>query len=720
MRNGLAESPNQSCSEPMRRQEKLLQEIFAPAGLLGKVLDSYEPRPQQGEMAMEVLQALFQNGILIVEAPTGVGKTLAYLVAAALFARARKQPVVVSSYTKALQDQILEREAPRLRRLIHPDLRIVALKGRGNYLCRRRWDLFVQEEGSTADGHWAVDLLEPWVNTTKTGDFAEAPPLGRRARWLLSRISSDARFCSSPECTAAGGCFYKKARAEADAAEIIVVNHALLMTHAAHGPVLPECAAVIVDEAHMLPEAAVEPFSQIASEKELLEACRAMGGMGEPGVSDRIRKAARLIRSKEAREEVLGSVAALEEMTKLAEMNVTSFFEMLRRIGRTGPDQRLVLPHIERLDRIREVEFDGLTSGLDTALQSGLKLLERFRDAVDEGDRDLEALCDDTEVLLGNLAERIETLEALADPDESNRVRFIDRTREDDIRLCAVPLEVGPLIREHLLESVDSIVLTSATLSDARGFEYFGSLVGVEGQECGGHWVKYKKFDSPFDYANQLKVLVPAYAPDPREPGYEEFLAEEIEGLVGAAGRKSLALFTSYGTLAQVASLLQRSRGLSGFRILVQSRDSERSQIIEAFRAPGKALLLGTATFWYGVDFPGEDLELLIMTRLPFSVPTDPRLETLRERWAERGLDVFSGRMLPEAVLRFRQGLGRLIRGSSDRGVAAILDPRVLRARYSAAFRRVLPSSPQVVDSPAEMQAAVRAWFKDGSARQSG
>jgi Rad3-related DNA helicase len=315
----------------MRQASRQIEDILGPDGLLAKVVAAYDWRPQQREMARATLEALFQDQMLMIEAPTGVGKTLAYLVPAALWARRKHEPVVISSYTRALQDQILVQEAPRLRRLVHPDLRIVALKGRGNYLCRRRWEMFVAEEGAGPDGRPAVERLEKWVFATESGDFSEAPDLGPRAGWVTARIGGDARFCRGRGCRPETGCFHKQARRAAREADLIVVNHSLLLADALSGGILPEHRALIVDEAHLLPEAALDPLSLRVSERGLIECTRGIGGAGEPGVTDRLRRALRRLPGQIAARNLTRRLRALEEQTRVTLDLARSFFAELRR-----------------------------------------------------------------------------------------------------------------------------------------------------------------------------------------------------------------------------------------------------------------------------------------------------------------------------------------------------------------------------------------------------
>jgi len=699
----------QPAGRAMNRSHRRLEEILSVGGLIAKVVPGYDARPQQLELGRAVLDCLAGERVLVAEAPTGVGKTLAYLVPAALHARETREPVVISSYTRALQDQILDQEAPRLRRLIHPDLGVVTLKGRGNYLCRRRWELFLAEEGSGPDGRWAVDLLEAWVFSTKTGDFAEAPDLGPRAAWVQRRIGGEARFCRSRGCRPESGCFHKAARRAAREADLVVVNHSLLLADAAGNGILPEHRALIVDEAHLLPDAALDQLTVRVSERSLTERVRLMGGAGEPGASDRLRRAARLLPSRVAGSQLGARAREIEELSAPAMAAVRAFGEALRGHPEfPAPGGRRRYGAGAPLGDFPPPAYDALLAAVDPLREAARDLLRELTAETQPADPagEIADLLEASGGWIEELDEEMDALSALLAGDARNRVHYLELGGREGATLSVVPLETGPPIRELLLERHGAVVFTSATLAVKEDFTHFAGQVGLEPGEPAT-----LRLESPFALERQLLALVPTYGVDPRRPGYAGFLAEALKELAAEVPHKMLALFTAYETLAQSASAL-RELGLEpGMELLVQSREGARAQLIERFRAAPRALLLGTASFWHGVDFPGEQLELLAVTRLPFPVPTDPRVEALAELLAEQGRSGFEERALPEAVLRFRQGIGRLIRRRSDRGVCVILDPRIVRAPYGQRFLDALPAAPRGVDSPEALRAAVREWF---------
>jgi ATP-dependent DNA helicase DinG len=694
----------------MRKARHKVEEILGAGGLVAKVVAGYDPRPQQLEMGLAVLDALAHERVLLVEAPTGVGKTLAYLVPAALYARQHHEPVIISSYTRALQDQILQQETPRLRRLIHPDLAIVALKGRSNYLCRRRWELFLAEEASGPDGRRIVELLEEWVYGTETGDFAEAPDLGPRAGWVQRRIGGDPRFCRGRTCRPETGCFHKLARRAAKEADLVVVNHSLLIADAIGGGVLPEHRALVIDEAHLLPDAALDQLTVCVTERSLTERIRLIGGAGEPGASDRLRRAAHLLPSRVAARNAAGHVRALEDAAQQAIAAARAFCAALTRLPAfPAASERRRYGAGEPLEGFPPGEFDALLERVESLTRTARDLMSELTAAPQpESSEEIAGLLEAAQVLIDELEEELAALQQLLAPEPRQFVYCMGQDPREGASLTAIPLETGHAIRELILDRHASTVMASATLAVDARFDHFASLVGLEANEA-----LTMSLPSPFPLAQQLLTLVPAYAVDPRRSGYAAFLAAAVRDLVPEVPHKALVLFTSYETLEQVAEDLGRGEKLGDAALLVQHREAVRTQLIDRFRALPRAVLLGTASFWYGVDFPGEELELLAMTRLPFPVPTDPRAEALNERAAESGRSGFELHALPEAILRFRQGLGRLIRRARDRGVCVVLDPRIMSAPYGGRFRAALPSAPVTVGDAAELRARVRGWFAD-------
>ncbi len=693
----------------MKREQRLLTEILKNNGLLAKVVSGYEARPQQLEMGRFILDSMDMKRILIVEAPTGVGKTMAYLVPAALYARNKHEPVIISSYTRALQDQILNQDGPRLKRLIHPDLKITALKGRANYLCRRRWEMFVLEEGSGPNGQWVVEKMDKWVQTTRTGAFSEGPDLGPRSGWVYARIGGHPRFCRSRLCHADSGCFHKVARREARSADLVVVNHSLLVIDALGGGILPDYETLIIDEAHALPTAALDPLSIMVTEKGLDDRIRLLGGVGEPGASDRMRRALRQMPSKVGAQNLKGEVSKFEGQVRETLKDGRTFFAALRAnqaFPREG--ERARYNRENSLGNLFGAETDNFLEKTQGLILSGGNLIEKISAEYMAGSvpDDVQDILDACEMLIDELEGDVGSLRDLLDPDDQGNVNIMESSPGFGAVLASIPLDPGPAIREHLLDAKSAVTLTSATVTTGDDFSYFSRQVGLEAGEP-----VVLQLPSPFDLQNQLMVMTPSFAVDPRQAGYSTFLSQTVADLAEGIKRKMLVLFTSYRLLQEVKESLTTSPQMKGISLLVQSREKSRSRLAQEFRDEERAVLLGTASFWQGIDFPGDELEILVVTRLPFPVPTDPRVEAISENMERDGRSSFREFSLPEAVLKMRQGIGRLIRRADDRGVCLMLDPRVMRAGYGNVFRAAMPVKPVTVTTPAEMLTQTREWL---------
>lgn len=685
-----------------------LSTIFDRSGTLSKVLaPDYEWRPQQQEMARAVARTLEYGGTLLVEAPTGVGKSISYLVPAILWSIRNDAPCVVSTYTKQLQDQILNKELPNLRRLINRNLRVVVLKGRSSYLCRQRWDHFVAEQEGTADSERIVSALQYWVDSTSTGDFAEAPALLPSDLGVLQRICSDDRFCSTQRCRPETGCFYKSSRKDAKEAHLVVVNHALLITDLFSGRGgLPPFAVLILDEAHHLERVAAEPLSYSVSERSLENALRGLGGRGEPGVTEDLRRVARVTVGAQTRGEFLETLRALESATADLIGQARQFWEELRSLpSYPSPAQPL------RYGPSGAPPFPDTAHDLCQAIRAHLMRVRLPVDDLSErvehggGGRPESLALGEAERRLERVTEQVGHLEELITPTNRHRVYWIEATQNGPA-LFTVPLVVSTELQTRLFEKKSAVVLTSATLAVHGSFAHIAQAVGLrEGR------YESLALESPFDLPHQVQAFVHTGIEDPNQPRSTEQLAEGIVELVRHLRKKTLVLFTSHESLRRVAGHLQEPLAAMGVRLLAQGVGEGRHRLRTHFEQSDAAVLLGAASFWEGVDFPGQDLEVLILARLPFGVPSDPVVQARGERAQSEGRDPFNSYYLPEAILRFRQGFGRLIRRSSDRGLFIVVDPRLHQRGYGKQFQRAVGVPFHSAQTWPEIIAAAQPWF---------
>ena len=706
-------------SELERPQVHPVDRFLAPGGALAQKIPGYEARDAQLAFARDVADTLDAGGALLAEAPTGVGKSLGYLVPALLWSRREREPVVVSTHTKQLQGQLTDVDLPLVAGAFDPAPRVVRLKGKHNYLCPRRWKLHLAEHKKRgARATRAETAAADWVSATARGDLDEFDWSAHQGGAALrARIGFDPAFCNASACRPGGDCPWRKARRQAASAEIIVVNHALLVTGLPGTNVLPPYRALIVDEAHHLDPVLTSQMT-VHQSYARLESLLALVDDARPGVTPALAQVvagAATILSTGAQAELSAACDRLRDLAPELRATGHAFFAQVagglarRGAAAAGP--------YEPRARFRALEELLGTGGYD-ALERTLALA---RGGEDHGRAALAALSraptsPTLEDLAGDLAgiqgawqEWHQGMKFLTDPRAGEHVYWSGGARPESAEIAAAPIEVAKLVRERLLPEVTSLVLTSATLATGGSFRYVRERLGLD--EGGEIAVSERVYPSPFDFPRQLA----AFVLDGRARGGEggrrdEDTAAVVATIAKGLGRNTLVLFTSHLALRRAAKALRTALG-EGAPVWAQDVDGSAVELARRFRAARGTLLLGTASFWEGVDFPGEALEVLVVTQLPFPVPTEPLIEARCEKLEAEHESGFARVMLPEAVLRFRQGIGRLLRRTTDRGVLAILDARVVEKGYGAHFRRGLPVPLRTVGSAAELTEQAAAFL---------
>ena len=731
----LRERPRQDELEPTGSiqpiDQRQVEAIIGPAGALSKVIPGFERRLQQEQMAAAVAETINTSGQVLVEAGTGTGKSLAYLVPAALSATERGQPVVLSTNTLALQDQLLRKDVPDLvaalgKSSVAESVDVVAVKGRANYLCLRRWFAWErQPSNDRAEARLKAKVLA-WLPRTETGDRAELRLTGDEETYWR-HLAEDDGACDPGSCVfhQRGQCFVFRARREAQSAHLVVVNHALLLTDAASSHrILPDYDTLVVDEAHHLEDQATAQFTVSMSERELIDyadAIVANDGIALTGVA-----AGAVAFLLGAVADEAGQRLAREARAKLE--RAAAVADLIRSAGR---DLFAALEYVHQdvaessgaLERARRVTaatrgapawqaVDAAWDRLLGGLRDAENVLRWFATAVDGVDdvaaADLAEAGERQELLLIDLGNAIRAGTELAakfasalDTPESDRVYWLDRQGAlERIAFRSAPLDVSSLLQERLFKKTRATVLTSATLAVDGSCAYLASRLGIPDAAS-------MIVPSPFDYRSSVLLYLTDDTPEPTHPSYREALEGTLIDAIDATRGRTLVLFTSHALLADIARSITGPLQDRGISVLAQRRDGSPQQLTERLRREENIAVLGTASFWEGVDVAGEALSLLVITRLPFSVPTDPVFAARSEAFE----DAFAGYAVPQAVLRFKQGFGRLIRSSRDRGVCAVLDRRILTKRYGATFLQSLPDCSVEVGSMLALPEAAREWL---------
>ena len=673
-----AEATPPNPAAPLVRLEDAAS-LFLPGGLMEGQIDSYEQRPAQAEMAQDVGTVLQDGGTLLIEAGAGTGKTFAYLVPLLLYLTDRTSArAVVSTRTRHLQDQLYEKDLPRLISTFAPGLRCALLKGRENYLCIRRWNQFQQErplplhafpdrKGAaqpSLDENLAVASLTSWLATTHTGDIEENAVFqslpGHRQLW--ARLRDDPLHCPASACSHYEECFSFRARRAARAARLVVANHSLVMSDlAAAGRLLGPYEVLVTDEAHSLEAATRDAFTYTLTRtvvERLLRDLEAGSGRRRTGWIPRA--ALSLDAAK---------VKALRHLCKTIDQGNRELFAQLDKLLPPAAQDRspmldiLVQPSQAAAEQLRSLSRLVITAA------------ESIDDA--ESVREAELLSAATEEAASVL------LHLLVSPRSSDEVYWYERF-PGRLALHASPIEVGPILERTLYPKLDSLVLTSATLAPSQRFTYIRQSLGLRGSP---QPITDKIVLGSFDYAQRMAALEARFAPSVRsQSDYADAVSDLLVKLHTTVPRNTLVLFTSNQMLNEVRARLPKS-----LPVLAQGTHGSKQGITHRFRQQSHAILLATGSFWEGIDLPGRQLEVLVITRLPFSVPSEPIFAAQAERAAKQGRDPFLDLSLPLAVLRFRQGIGRLIRTEEDAGTVIITDTRISQRRYGVAFRESLP-----------------------------
>lgn len=708
-----------------------LAAILGPEGALAGALADYEPRPGQLEMASAVAAALGSDGIVAIEAGTGTGKSIAYLVPALLRATRAKERVVVSTNTINLQEQLVRKDIPALR-AAWPAIagsagaeppRVALLKGQSNYVCLRKVEDF--ETGTLAEGLLedeaeaaAIRELGAWARRTREGTREELPAPPLPSAW--EKVQVDGDTCTRTACRHYQECFYFRARREAAAADLVVANHHLLLADLSvrrgagfrGAAVLPPFRHLVLDEAHHLEEVASEHLGAHVTSlglRRLLGRLKAARRPDRGALPALLRAARDPAVARHVEEVAIPARAAAEERVETVFALAAGLVTALGRGEPAGEAERggaeaalRILPAHREDERWQTFSREAveLVRALELLATEVRRAAKRAAGAGGGGAGPIDdPLLLELEALATRVGAAAAALAAFVDRDADGpeAVRWIERrrTRRDApaIALRSAPLSVAETLAQEVYPNLGGIVLTSATLALGRRFDYFAKRIGLD--QVDPRRVETRAIPSPFDYERQALLAIPKDLPEPGEGGYEDACAEALLALAQASGGRAFFLFTSYGALERAHARLAGPVRALGFTPLKQG-ETTRRRLVERFRQEAPAVLFATDSFWEGVDVRGGALRLVAIARLPFRVPSEPIQEARAEAIAARGGDPFRELAVPQAVLKLKQGFGRLIRAHTDRGAIAILDRRVLTRTYGRLFLDSLPPARQL------------------------
>lgn len=719
-----------------------IEKIFSPTGLLSRSVQEYEMREEQKEMSLKVMEAYEGNLVLLVEAATGIGKSWAYLIPALLWAAAKKGPTVISTNTIALQEQLIKKDIPFLLDTLKLDLEVTLVKGMSNYFCFRKYEealleksLFTPEEKSD------MDKLQLFAETSRGGSFSEMNDPLSAGMW--EKVSAERSACTHVECPHFKECFFFKARKALEDAQILIVNHHLLVAEMAmrlrpdfqeEKSILPKFSRIVLDEAHHLEEIALESFSVRIDRLDLV---RYLGRIYSDNQPQKSRLG--LLKSDLIGKKIQFSPAAataidveIPAQKRIALAALEQFFLSIEEFCQQELISESSLETREKRWRFSDEKTATLRwqegiKGLFIAVQEEWnKLFSLINLLKQEIERGLSSSSKDVfslhftafDMITGVLIQRLSQLEHfVVAPCDERRVRWVEVSSPlamKNIMLVDAKLNVSEYLKKYLFSAKETAVLCSATLTSNQNFSFLKQQIGILGNEFVER-VSEKVYDSPFDFQKNTLFLVPQDISYPHEYGFIEEAVSMIKEILRISKGGCFVLFTSYDMLQKCYDKIVKASDKLALNYLKQGEASKLT-LIERFRQKKNSVLFATSSFWEGIDIAGEALRCVVLTKLPFRVPSDPLFQAMSEMYTKEGKDPFSEYSLPHACLKFKQGFGRLIRTKEDRGCVVCLDKRIMTKNYGKTFLKSLPNSPVIYKKKSELIKRMEEFYQGSGA----
>ncbi len=679
--------PKDIAAAPYEQSAEELLATYSPEGKLAKIVKSYETRPSQQHMTELILEAFAQDKKRLIEAGTGVGKTLAYLMAAVHYALKQHKKIVISTYTHNLQEQLLKKDVPLVEKLIAPSaFKIALVKGRRNYLSYKRLELLMMKDAFDDVETTLIIKILLWLTRSssssgmssssgsdQTGDLDELTFVGKEYS-LLDEICCAEYACSHDDPEFKNGCYLMKARQKAMNADIVIVNHALLLQDSnAENPILPEYDDLIVDEAHHLEKVATDAFTVALAfhsfQRPFEKLKKSLDVLGrfikEASVLDEIQSARKTTEHLVGRIDIFFGLAGI-------------FLE--KHLGQSQFYSQLNLSDADVMSKEWLQTRDAGKTVSDSAREL-MEQLSKIHEAAPEKNsvpwKEVKGYMYECEKKLADLQSVLQS-----EGETFNQMTWINKTYEDNITIRRSPVDVGPLLTNVLWNQKSSIILTSATLRTDHTFNFIRDQLGLDQSFEETH------LPSHFSYPDQVKILIPEDLPEPATEGYFMSCAKLIKNIIKANGGRTLVLFTAKKALSATYHQIAPELKKEGINVLAQQISGGRGKIVEHFKdEPETSAIFGTQSFWEGVDLRGNDLNCVVIQKLPFDPPNDPMIVARSKKYS----DPFNEYQLPKAILKFKQGFGRLIRSSEDTGTIIVLDTRIVQKKYGHQFLEALP-----------------------------